>query len=635
MQKKQRLADNQGLMNQWNWTKYVHLDPNILTCGTSKKVWWICEKGHSFLASIAHRCSINGTNCPYCSGLKVWVGFNDLFSVHPRIAAEWDYCKNEKRPEEVNINSNRKAWWVCKEGHSYDATIIQRTTKKTGCPYCSGLKTIQGINDIASINPPYMSEWDYAKNHPILPDSVCYSSNKKIWWSCSKGHSYQASPSTRKSGSSCPYCANKKVLKGYNDLGTKNLFLASEWDYDMNKMTPYEVTPYSNKRAHWICPLGHRYSSVISSRSSGCGCPICNSEKNTSFGEQAIYYYIKRIWPTAINRYKFEKQSEIDILIPEVNVGIEYDGYYFHQHRKKKDIEKGRKFESLGNALYRITEIKDTLESPIVKKRQIIYTYDKGVQLSKTISLLINLLDDAQIIDINVTKDYDEINKSCIKSIKSNSVASIYPIMATEWDYAKNYPVTPDMVARSSAKMYWWVCENGHGYRNSPNVRETGVGCPICAKSKRVQTLNSQRILLNGSLKDNNPKLATEWDYEKNYPHIPDNFTEGSHKQVWWLCPNSHSYYAYIDNRKKGRGCPICSNRKIVIGVNDLATTMPLLVLDWDHERNNDITPNNTCAGSGKKLWWKCHICSFEWEAIINRRAVQGHGCPECKGKNR
>ena len=36
-----------------------------------------------------------------------------------------------------------KSWWLYPKGHSYDATINNKTGKKpTGCPYCSGKKTL-------------------------------------------------------------------------------------------------------------------------------------------------------------------------------------------------------------------------------------------------------------------------------------------------------------------------------------------------------------------------------------------------------------------------------------------------------------------------------------------------------------
>ena len=67
---KKYLIDNPTLMAEWNWEKNneLSLDPNTLTLGSGKKVWWICDKGHEWQATISSRNRGNG--CPYCSGRK-------------------------------------------------------------------------------------------------------------------------------------------------------------------------------------------------------------------------------------------------------------------------------------------------------------------------------------------------------------------------------------------------------------------------------------------------------------------------------------------------------------------------------------------------------------------------------------
>ena len=89
------------------------------------------------------------------------------------------------------------------------------------------------------------------------------------------------------------------------------------------------------------------------------------------------------------------------------------------------------------------------------------------------------------------------------------------------------------------------------------------------------------------------PDLAKEWDYEKNYPQTPDQFTKGSHDSVYWVCQKGHpSYSARISNRiYKGDGCPVCAGRKILVGYNDLGTVYPYLAAQWDYEKNWPKTP--------------------------------------------
>ena len=137
---KKYLIDNPTLMAEWNWEKNneLGLDPKMLTLGSHKKVWWKCNKGHEWQAIIANR--NEGRNCPYCSSKKVLKGYNDLATINPTLANEWNCEKNgDLKPEDFTANSGKKVWWICDKGHEWQATIVNRNRGR-GCPYCSGRK---------------------------------------------------------------------------------------------------------------------------------------------------------------------------------------------------------------------------------------------------------------------------------------------------------------------------------------------------------------------------------------------------------------------------------------------------------------------------------------------------------------
>ncbi|MBQ1190636.1 MAG: hypothetical protein IIX57_09535, partial [Lachnospiraceae bacterium] len=60
----------------------------------------------------------------------------------------------------------------------------------------------------------------------------------------------------------------------------------------------------------------------------GRGCPVCNHQNRSSFPEQSIYYYISKQYPDAVSGYTeiFPDTMELDIYIPSLKLGIEYDG---------------------------------------------------------------------------------------------------------------------------------------------------------------------------------------------------------------------------------------------------------------------------------------------------------------------
>ena len=196
------------MAKEWNYEKNNGLTPADVMPNSGKKIWWKCHKGHEWQAAIADRNSGNG--CPYCSGRYAVKGENDLQTVNPTLAKEWNYEKNNGlTPADVTPNSNKKVWWMCSKGHEWES-IVQNRNKGKGCPYCAGQKVLKGFNDLQTVNPILAKEWNYEKNTDLTPMSVMPGSNKKVWWKCCKGHEWQATIHNRNKGSGCPICRKSK-----------------------------------------------------------------------------------------------------------------------------------------------------------------------------------------------------------------------------------------------------------------------------------------------------------------------------------------------------------------------------------------------------------------------------------------
>lgn len=203
---------------QWHPTKNGNLSPEFLAPGARRKVWWLCEKGHEWQATVTSRTS-SGSSCPVCTGKKVVPGENDLASLFPRIAAQWHPTKNgHLSPQQVTASSNRKVWWLCEQGHSYQAVISARTISQSGCPYCANRKVLKGFNDLATIAPQVAQQWHPTLNGRLTPEMVTAGSHRKVWWLCDSGHTWKAAiyPRTGPQKCGCPVCAghiNKKQSK--------------------------------------------------------------------------------------------------------------------------------------------------------------------------------------------------------------------------------------------------------------------------------------------------------------------------------------------------------------------------------------------------------------------------------------
>ena len=265
------------LMGEWHPTKNAGISPDQLSPGSHRKVWWRCKKGHEWQTSIKSRTS--GTGCPVCAGRVVISGENDLATAYPEFIREWDAEKNAPLdPSRLAPGSKRKVWWRCEKGHSWQAEIASRV-RGSGCPVCNGKKVIPGENDLASAFSRIAAQWHPTKNGELMPANCTPASNRKVWWICPLGHEYQAVIAARAiHGSDCPYCANRKILKGFNDLATHEPKIAAQWHPILNgSLAPDMVTVGSCRKVWWRCPESHVWSAVIHSRTGKrrCGCPAC------------------------------------------------------------------------------------------------------------------------------------------------------------------------------------------------------------------------------------------------------------------------------------------------------------------------------------------------------------------------
>ena len=615
-----------NLLKQWNYKRNT-IKPNEISFSSGKKVWWICDKGHEWENSPLNRTKHNSSNCPFCSNRKLLSEFNDFATCYPELLKEWDYDKNKIKPDEIIKCSNLKFYWLCNKGHSYE-TSVSNKIKGTGCPYCAGHKVLKGFNDLATTNPELLKEWDYSKNK-IKPDEITSKSGKSAWWICKKGHSWKAIIVNRtKNGyRGCPICANRVVLKGFNDLATTNPELLKEWDYSKNKIKPDEIIAGSPRKAWWVCEKGHSWNAVIVSRTKKHFCPICNLNKQTSISEKSIVYYLQKSNLEVIENYKI-KRKEIDIFIPKLNIGIEYDGQYYHKNINK-DLDKNELCKLIGITLIRIREPK----LPRLNSSSIDFIIDNLTSnyshMNKVISKLLHYLN-IKNIDVNVERDFNEIYSLYQKGEKRKSIVSEFPNLIEEWDYEKN-TILPEKVSKGAHLSVWWLCKKcNYSWQAKVYSRCNGSGCPNCAGTINRKKPSKLQKGINDFATEHKEMLK-EWDYAKNNI-VPNEITSGSTLKIWWKCSKNHSYEASITNRLKGTACPFCANKKVLKGYNDLKTVNPDVAKEWNYEKNVGISPDEFTSGSGKKVWWKCSSCGKEWESVIYTRK-SGALCGECKRK--
>ena len=167
-----------------------------------------------------------------------------LINTFPLISTEWHPSKNGNlTPENVTAKSGKKVWWLCKEGHEWEALISNRTKNMSGCPYCAGKRAIVGVNDLQTVNPALAEEWHPTKNGKTTPADMMSSSANKYWWMCKDGHEWQASLDSRKRGAGCPFCSGRYAIEGKTDLLSQRPDIAALWHPTKNgDVKPNTVT---------------------------------------------------------------------------------------------------------------------------------------------------------------------------------------------------------------------------------------------------------------------------------------------------------------------------------------------------------------------------------------------------------
>ena len=363
---------------KWHPTKNKGISPKDVSAFSLKIVWWKCPKGddHEWKSSVAN--ITNGNDCSVCYGRTV-VKSNCLATTHPKLANEWHPNKNGLlTPNDIVAGSNKRVWWKCPKGedHEWKASVNERKSGQ-GCSICAG-KTVVKSNCLATTHPKLANEWHPNKNGKLTPKDIISGSHKRVWWKCPKGndHEWKASVGSRVSGNGCSICAGKKVVKS-NCLATTHPKLANEWHPNKNGLlTPNDIVSGSGKKVYWKCSKGidHEWKAVVASRANGRNCPYCDltpqSKQELTITFELIQFF-EDINPKGFKTRVKGKLWSIDIYIPQLKLGIEFDGSYWHKDKRALDKLKTERLEEDGFEIFRVREepLKRIFEDDIMSKQ--------------------------------------------------------------------------------------------------------------------------------------------------------------------------------------------------------------------------------------------------------------------------
>lgn len=515
-------------------------------------------------------------------------------------------------------------------------------------------------NSLKKIKPSVACEWHPSWNMGVKPTEIKQSCSYLFYWSCRKDktHQWVATCNSRSNGHGCPMCSRRSPTKNYN-LGVQFPDHAEEWHPTNNgDLTPWDVTPYSNLDVYWKrkgTPFDE-WSAKVNARTlkGGTGGKGYRSKlKGSSLFENFIYWQLKAIFSDTENRTKKDGR-EIDICIPSLKLGVEYDSLYYHGPKKEKDRLKIRQLEKRGWRIVRLRQFglkKERGEDLVLKKgddgcfkwlvvekvlkfirantrsgRSRIKKYLKGKKLK-------NLLE--------FRRSVIHINNVALES----SLEFRCPEVAKSWDYKENYPLTPrDVSFGSGGEFGFKCCKCGHQFISSPRNMIRGLqykskGCPACT---------GRLVTPRDNLKAKFPQLIkSSWDYLKNKAS-PETYSTNSNEYAHWICRycrksllrRINSVVSHGKNRKyffccRCRGNEIKEKNKTIL-VPASYRMHKILRKEWDSVRNKNLSLQSLTREQSKKpLWWICAECKkpFRMKISIRMKNFQRgyHGCSNCR----
>jgi Probable Zinc-ribbon domain len=438
-------------------------DPATVTCGSNQKLAWICavDSDHKWAAVVANR--VKGNGCPYCAGKLPIIGTNDLLTTHPVLAAQALFDATT-----VKATSGKNLPWKCPafSDHKWLATVINRTTKKSGCPYCANQKLLVGFNDLKTKFPKV------AKEALFDATSVVYGSTRVMEWQCNQGHPvWKNSVSNRtRFAQSCPYCVGNLPIVGETDLATTHPDMAAEahmWD-------PSTVKAQSHQRKKWACKkLGHVWTAPVYSRTAGGGCPVCS------------------------HRQVLVGFNDLGTTHPELALEADFDVTTITAGSHKK--------------VAWICRRDDTHRWTAVMRSRA--ANGNGCPICAGQKILVGF----------------------------NDLATTHPAVASEavgWD--------PTTVTRGTMKVYPWKCDQGHVWQAGVSTRVKGHGCSVCTNQTVQVGVND--------LKTRFPDIAAQAiDFDTS------TVGTGSSVVLSWQCEKNHVWETTVRARTTGSGCPACA----------------------------------------------------------------------------
>lgn len=514
-----------------------------------------------------------------------------LFIKCPEAEEMWDYEKNTQSPYDFATKSKTPIYWRCKNGHSFQRSVIGFVYKTKVCPECRSLQAM------VFSKAHMMKFWDFEKNKGMDVKKIPAQSLDMAHWKCPKcGYEWEATIRTRKNDK-CPCCdVGSAIKQGVNDFSTVVPELALDFDKSLNPDVDITMLGIgSHVRLKWRCHIcSYTWESSIYGRIkksedvySISKCPVCaNNKRATTYDKQ---------YPKLLEYFSEENNCKLTDLS-----GTDYPSTF------KWVCKKHGVFEAALSSMIRAVK-GNTSGCP--------YCSGKKVKVEESFGALHPDLVQEWSPD-NECSPYEVTEKSSmkVKWVCSKGHKWFAQIMKRAqgqgfcrkcFPYGKNvkmfFEIYPQLRKNYSSKNKTdfkmhkctdtdnaiWVCDKGHEFSDSfynINNRED-LSCPICNFRLIIPGINDFRTLY--------PQFAEDYNDEKNTIKAEFISPKNSNEDIYWICKKGHGFKRSVRSHIRHNGvCPVCTKHVLSKGHNDLLTRHPQIADIWDYE-NNEKNPED------------------------------------------
>ena len=370
------------------------------------------------------------------------------------------------------------------------------------------------------------------------PSALTAGSNKKHGWICKVGHKWEAVVASRTGpGRGCPFCSNKRILKGFNDLQSLYPQVASS----ANGWDPSIVGAGSGKQFSWICKNGHIWlARVVDRTTKNYGCPTC-AGKIAQIGFNDLF-------TTHPDLFNEADGWELELVTKGSKKRMDWKcklGHTWSASVASRTRGQGCPYCSGNKVLSGFNDLATT--HPKIASQS--HGWDPKLISKGTHRNLEWICGLGHIFKATV-KDRTTDESGCPVCSNHQLLIGFNDLQTTHPDLAnESYGWNPTLLVAGSRNKVQWKCELGHTWSASVASRTRMLsGCPICSNLQVLEGFND--------LKTTHPDISIEafgWNTTK--------YVGGSGVIKEWKCKEGHQWKARISHRVYSRsGCPSCAS---------------------------------------------------------------------------